>query len=144
MFWDESSESLAPLVCIMIDADHFKAVNDNYGHDAGDAVLTTLAQTLQHAFRTDDVVCRLGGDEFFAICPNTDLDGGLHIAEVVRSTVAELRVPTGGEPWRGSVSMGVAARGAEMVTCDELIKAADQGVYVAKQAGKNCVKSVDQ
>lgn len=140
--WDESVATDSDLVCIMIDADHFKEVNDTYGHDAGDLVLTELAKALQHAFRTDDIVCRLGGDEFFVICPDTDLAGGIHIAELTRKTVADMRVATGGKPWHGSISIGVAARTTDLDSFDALIKQADEGVYAAKQAGKNCVKSL--
>jgi hemerythrin len=124
----------------MIDADHFKEVNDTYGHDAGDSVLIKLAKTLQHSLRNDDIVCRLGGDEFFVICPNTDREGGMYIAELTRKVVSELRVHTGGEPWHGSVSIGVASRSPDMESCDELIKAADKCLYAAKEAGKNCVR----
>ena len=140
-FWNESLSSGKPLVCMMIDADHFKEVNDTYGHDAGDDVLTELARTLKHAMRNDDVVCRLGGDEFFVICPDTNLDGGMHIAEVARKNVAEMRVPTGDGFWHGSISVGVAVSSQEMAGFEELIKEADKGVYAAKQAGKNCVRS---
>lgn len=70
--WDEALQKGSSLVCMMIDADHFKEVNDAYGHDAGDGVLIELAKTLRHSLRNDDVVCRLGGDEFLIICPNTD------------------------------------------------------------------------
>ena len=73
--WKESAGSHKPISCIMIDADHFKEINDSYGHDAGDQVLRELAKTLQHSVRTDDVVSRLGGDEFFVLCPNTDKEG---------------------------------------------------------------------
>ncbi len=139
--WEESLENHSPLVCMMIDADHFKQVNDACGHDAGDAVLTELAKTLQHSFRSDDVVCRLGGDEFLVICPDTDKEGGMHIAELTRNAVAALRVPTGGEPWHGSISVGVAARTPAVAGFEALIKLADQAVYLAKQAGKNCVRT---
>jgi len=141
-YWEESTQTDSPLACMMIDADHFKAVNDTYGHDAGDVVLVELSTALQNAFRNDDTVCRLGGDEFFVICPNTDKEGGMHIAEIARKAVAELRVPTGGVPWHGSVSIGVACRTAEIKTYEELLKVADKGVYSAKEAGKNCVKTI--
>ena len=124
----------------MIDADYFKQVNDSHGHDAGDAVLNELARTLKYSLRTDDMVCRLGGDEFFVLCPNTDEVGGLHIAKQLHQAVSELRVPTGSDFWQGSVSIGFAAKNAAMKGQDELIKAADEGVYAAKNAGKNCVR----
>lgn len=138
--WQDASQKNHPLTCFMIDADHFKEVNDTYGHDAGDSVLIKLAKTLQHSLRNDDIVCRLGGDEFFVICPNTDREGGMYIAELTRKVVSELRVHTGGEPWHGSVSIRVASRSPDMESCDELIKAADKCLYAAKEAGKNCVR----
>lgn len=139
--WEEAVLAKKPLTCMMVDADHFKQVNDTYGHAAGDFVLQKLAQVLAHSLRTDDIVCRLGGDEFLIICSNTDKTGALHVAEHTRRKVAELRVPTGGEPWHGSVSIGIAARSAEIKDCNSLIKLADQSVYAAKEAGKNCVRS---
>jgi hemerythrin len=142
-FWEQAVTANSPLTCLMIDADHFKEVNDAYGHDVGDLVLIEMAKTLQHSTRNDDVVCRLGGDEFFIICPNTDETGGMHIAELTRSIVSTLRVPTGGTPWLGSISVGVASRLPSMASYEELIKKADKGVYAAKEAGKNCVRAAD-
>lgn len=143
LLWDESIQNNLPLVCIMIDADHFKEINDTYGHDSGDTVLSELAKTLQHSVRTDDFVCRLGGDEFLIICPNTNKEGGMCVAELTHKIVSELRIPTGGEPWYGSISVGIAVRTPEMKNYDELILAADKGVYSAKQAGKNCVRAIN-
>ena len=141
--WKESARSHKPISCIMIDADHFKEMNDSYGHDAGDQVLRALAKTLQHAVRTDDVVSRLGGDEFFVLCPNTDKEGGLILAEHLRKTVAELRVATeGGGCWHGSISVGLAVQSPQMDGYEDLLKAADASVYAAKRAGKNCVRTV--
>lgn len=139
--WNDAVTNNTPLTCIMIDADHFKAVNDTYGHDAGDIVLVKLAQTLQNSFRNDDLVCRLGGDEFLILCPNTDHENGLKIATSTHEVVSALRVPTGDGHWHGSISIGVASRLVEMQMETELIKAADRGVYKAKNAGKNCIKS---
>lgn len=139
--WEEALQKDSPLVCMMIDADYFKEVNDTYGHDAGDAVLIELAKTLQHNLRSDDTVCRLGGDEFFIICPNTDKAGGMHVAELTHKAVTGLRVPTGGKPWHGSISVGVAARLPGMKNYEDLMKEADKGVYAAKDAGRNCVRT---
>jgi diguanylate cyclase (GGDEF)-like protein/hemerythrin-like metal-binding protein len=127
------------LVVMMIDADHFKAVNDQYGHDAGDRVLVALARTLSHAMRSDDVVCRLGGDELLVICPHTDLQGGLQGAAGALEALQALRVPVGDGAWEGSVSIGVAARTPEMAAPQELVKRADQALYAAKRSGRNRV-----
>ena len=141
--WDQSLKGATPLACMIIDADHFKKVNDSYGHNAGDIVLSELAKTIQDAVRNDDVACRLGGDEFFVICPNTDKQGGLNVAEYVRKTVSELRVSVGDGEWHGSISIGLATRDADMENSHELIKIADDSVYMAKRNGKNCVRTGD-
>jgi diguanylate cyclase (GGDEF)-like protein/PAS domain S-box-containing protein len=142
--WDTSIRERTPLACMMIDADGFKVINDTYGHDAGDAVLRALSLQLQHAVRNDDIVCRLGGDEFLVICTGTPLDGAMTLAESVRKEVAALCVRVGKGEWRGSISVGVAARTGTMTALGDLIKAADQGVYVAKRNGRNCVAISDQ
>ncbi|WP_444823272.1 GGDEF domain-containing protein [Vibrio sp. Vb339] len=142
LHWQDSKELGMPLVCIMIDADNFKRINDTSGHDAGDLVLQTLSRELKNTFRNDDIVCRLGGDEFLVICPNTDLKGGMHIAETARQKVSELEVETGNQVWIGSISVGVAEITQEFGSMNELIKAADESVYLAKNAGKNSVCSI--
>ncbi len=138
--WAENKQALS---CMMIDADGFKRINDTYGHDAGDIVLKVLARTLKDSVRTDDFVCRLGGDEFLIICPRTGHEGAMYLAENTRKLVNALIVPAGGGEWHGSISIGVATRNKEMTKPDHLIKAADQGVYLAKEAGRNCVKTID-
>lgn len=141
--WDGAVRDDKPIACMMIDADGFKTINDTHGHDAGDAVLRALAKQLQHAVRTDDIVCRLGGDEFLVICPGTPLAGAMKLAESIRSDVAAMRVPAGNGEWRGSVSVGVAARTAAMQRHEDLVKAADLGVYAAKRKGRNRVDTAD-
>jgi len=135
-FWDTSTL----LSCIMLDVDHFKAVNDTYGHDAGDEVLQILARTFTNVARNDDIVCRLGGDEFFIICLDTNIEGAMVLAEEIHSKVNQLKVPTGDGFWQGSVSIGVASKSSEMNSCEELMKVADNGVYAAKSDGKNCIR----
>ena len=137
--WAESLRDGTPVACMMIDADGFKQINDNYGHDAGDEVLRQLSKNLKYAVRTDDIVCRLGGDEFLIICPRTSLEGALHAAELIRQTIAALRVSAGNGVWSGSISLGVAVRAPEMNSPEDLLKAADEGVYIAKRNGRNCV-----
>lgn len=134
--WQESAQALS---CMMIDADGFKQINDTCGHEAGDVVLQSLALTLRHTVRNDDLVCRLGGDEFLIICPHTPQSGAMYIAEVMRATVAEMCVVAGQGEWRGSISVGVAERNPSMNGPDDLIRLADEGVYLAKRGGRNRV-----
>ncbi len=137
--WEESAATGKPLAVMMVDADGFKQVNDTCGHDAGDRVLRELARALRYSVRTDDVVCRLGGDEFIVICPATATAGAVQVAETLRRTVAALQVRLEDGAWQGSVSVGVAARAPAMAGHEELIKAADNAVYAAKKRGRNCV-----
>lgn len=133
------------LSCLMIDADHFKEINDGFGHKAGDAVIRRLGACLQQAVRTEDFVSRLGGDEYLVVCPGTGREAALQLAEHLRVEVNALRVPVqagnGTEGiWHGSVSIGVASRRECLDTPLALVAAADAGVYLAKDAGKNCVR----
>ena len=137
--WQKSINAGSALACMMIDADGFKGINDTYGHDAGDQVLRQLAQKLREAVRTDDMVCRLGGDEFLIICAKTPLEGALQTAEKVRHEVSCMRVKAGTGLWSGSISVGVAVRIPSMLGVEELLKAADEGVYKAKHNGRNAV-----
>jgi hemerythrin len=85
----------------------------------------------------------LGGDEFLIICAGTPIEGAVLLAETIRAAVAALRVPAGTGEWRGSISVGVAARTAAMKGFDDLLQAADQGLYAAKRNGRNCVAIAD-
>lgn len=137
--WTKSLRSDTPLSCLLIDADGFKQINDNFGHDAGDEVLRILARQLKDSVRAGDDLSRTGGDEFMVICPGTSLETALHIAERIRRDVATLCIPAGSGYWQGSISVGVACRTADMSSQDLLIKAADEGMYLAKERGRNCV-----
>lgn len=139
--WTKVTQEESSVACMMIDADGFKQINDQYGHDAGDEVLRQLSRRLSHSVRTDDIVCRLGGDEFLIICPNTSLEGAMHVAEKMRENVANLHVLVNGGEWSGSISVGVAVNTVDMQTPEDLIKAADKGVYIAKRNGRNRVES---
>lgn len=142
--WQSSSQTGVPFACMMVDADHFKEINDTYGHDAGDEVLRRLARQLRYSVRTDDIVCRLGGDEFLILCPRTSLEGAMQLAEQVRAAVASLRVPAGTGAWTGSISAGVAARRSGIASVEELMKVADEGVYVAKRKGRDAVATIQR
>lgn len=142
--WELAQRQYAPLACMMVDADGFKQINDRYGHEAGDLVLRALSAQLRDAVRTDDIVCRLGGDEFLIICPHTTQEGAMQLAESVRRQVATLCVPAGAGQWQGSISVGVASRRPAMTSLEDLVKVADLGVYEAKRNGRNCVAAGPQ
>lgn len=125
-----------PLSLITVDVDHFKRVNDTYGHAAGDEVLRRLAQTLQERLRGSDVVARVGGEEFVAMLPDTDLEGARAIAETLVAAMNEQQDPVVGKV---TVSAGVATlRGPEYESAD-LMRRADAALYEAKGQGRNRV-----
>lgn len=137
--WAVSSRSKRPLACMVIDLDQFKQVNDAHGHDIGDAYLKQVASIVRDAVRTQDVVCRTGGDEFLVICPDTTLQAALACAERIRRAVEQATVRVGGQCLKAGMSAGVAVREASMADIDALIKRADEGVYLAKEQGRNRV-----
>jgi diguanylate cyclase (GGDEF)-like protein/PAS domain S-box-containing protein len=126
---------------MMIDLDHFKRVNDNYGHGTGDRVLQAFAEVLRRSLRRMDVPGRLGGEEFAVILPGADLAGAHKLAERLRQAVESMRVPDAeGEPVRITVSIGVASFNPETATFDALLKRADEALYRAKRHGRNRVE----
>ncbi len=139
--WAASSRSKRPLACMVIDLDQFKQVNDANGHDVGDAYLTQVASTIRGAVRAQDVVCRTGGDEFLVICPDTSLQSALACAERMRRAVEQTPVMLDAQRIKACMSAGVAVRDEAMTNVDALIKRADEGVYIAKQQGRNRVAS---
>ncbi len=140
--WQATNRSKRSLACMMIDVDHFKAINDNYGHDVGDLVLKQTAQAIKSGVRVQDVVCRTGGDEFTVICPETDLESAMICAERVRKAVRSMQLNPVIPDLKGSVSIGVAMRTSDTPDIDALIKRADEGVYLAKQGGRDRVAFV--
>lgn len=126
------------LCALMFDIDHFKGINDRYGHLAGDHVLRELARIIQERTRKDEVFARYGGEEFAIILPETDLDGARLLAETLRERVAEHQFVFQGEEILVTISMGAAALEPDMVSTD-LIKAADEKLYEAKRGGRNRV-----
>jgi diguanylate cyclase (GGDEF)-like protein len=135
--WAAADRASRPLACMLIDVDHFKNVNDNYGHDVGDLVLKRVADVLKHTARTHDVVCRIGGEEFLMICPDSDAQAAAQCAERLRQAVGATRMQVGNVLLQVTISLGVAAMSTGMRGPETMIKAADQAVYAAKQAGRN-------
>jgi two-component system, cell cycle response regulator len=127
-----------PLSVVMFDIDHFKGINDNYGHLAGDYVLKELATLVKTRLRPDDIVARYGGEEFCALLPETALQGAGAIAEDLRRRVQERRFVFEGESIPVTVSLGCSELGGEMDVL-ALIKQADEKLYDAKRGGRNRV-----
>nr|WP_308634990.1 diguanylate cyclase [Massilia brevitalea] len=145
---DRAAHTPRPLALVLFDADLFKNVNDRYGHPAGDRVLVDLAEALRDSFRIVDTVARLGGEEFAVLLPSTGEEEALASAERLRALVATRLVPSDGGEIAYTVSAGVALLlpGAEGQCdsaggIDELIRRADQALYLAKGRGRNCVAS---
>jgi diguanylate cyclase (GGDEF)-like protein/PAS domain S-box-containing protein len=143
---ERARRSGSPLALCMLDADHFKNVNDHYGHAAGDHVLTAIAQAATSALRVSDILGRLGGEEFAVLLPNTELSGALTVAERVRAAVEEREVQSEPneqgerEAIRITVSVGVAElRGDEPF--ESLLRRADRALYAAKDLGRNRVQA---
>ncbi|MDB4942028.1 MAG: diguanylate cyclase with sensor [Labilithrix sp.] len=130
-----------PLSLLMIDADHFKRVNDTHGHAAGDEVLRALARAVQDQVRELDVVARLGGEEFVVLMPSTDAVGARAAAERIRMAVEALRVPGHeGALIRFTVSVGIAEATRDAASVELLLQRSDEALYEAKHRGRNrCV-----
>jgi diguanylate cyclase (GGDEF)-like protein len=134
------------LSCLMLDVDHFKAVNDRYGHPAGDAVLQGVARALQAGVRNFDTVTRYGGEEFAVILPGADLEGACVAAEGLRQAVGGLRIGVDGVPNSVAVtiSVGVASFHGAAVGEPALVERSDAALLEAKRAGRNRVVGVDE
>jgi diguanylate cyclase (GGDEF)-like protein len=136
-----SARSQRPLSLLIVDIDHFKQVNDRHGHDVGDEVLCAVAHLLESTARAEDVVCRLGGEEFVVISPEADVGGGAVLAERLRGAVRALEgaaLPAAlTQPV--TVSIGVASAPQHAADAAALLKAADAALYDAKRAGRDRV-----
>ncbi len=125
---------------VLVDVDHFKKVNDTYGHEAGDAVLIAVGRALNEERRTTDFVARLGGEELAMLLPQTDEVGALEVAERLRRRIESLTVTTAAGPVRVTASFGVALYAARAGAGARLFERADKALYAAKHAGRNRVE----
>lgn len=131
---------------LFIDLDHFKSINDQYGHAVGDEVLREVAQTLQSHIRRSDALGRIGGEEFSVFLPDTDLMGAQELAENLRQAVANLRIRTAGQSLQITASIGVAGGNfgaAHAPSMKQIQQQADQAMYEAKRAGRNRVSTFE-
>jgi two-component system, cell cycle response regulator len=128
-------------VVILCDVDHFKRVNDEFGHHIGDDVLRELARRLQHSVRSYDMVGRFGGEEFLIILNKCDANSAIARAENIRMEVAKKPIPTRAKPLPVTISVGLAlSTDCENKNADEILACADVALYEAKSAGRNCVR----
>ena len=123
-----------PITILMIDIDHFKRVNDTYGHQAGDKVLKNVALTISELTRSEDIVIRWGGEEFVVLLINSDLEGAVAVGSRIREAVEKSKVTIS-----VTISVGVAAYNDNL---DEAIRTADHRLYIAKENGRNQVVSI--
>jgi diguanylate cyclase (GGDEF)-like protein len=128
-----------PLSLILIDVDHFKRLNDTYGHQAGDKVLIRLGTILGRMARAGDVACRYGGEEFLMLMPTMPLETALERAEELRAIFGAMVVPFGDFRLQTTLSIGISVYPGHGISGDELIRVADHALYQAKNAGRNRV-----
>lgn len=128
-----------PVALVMLDADHFKRVNDTAGHQAGDEVLKQIVREARHVLRGSDMVGRIGGEEFALLLPSTTPQEALDIAERLRSAVEAVVHDIAGQTLRVTISLGIASLDATTDNLEDLLAAADEALYAAKGAGRNRV-----
>ncbi len=139
--WSIASRTDQLMAVMLIDIDHFKRINDNYGHAIGDKVLQEVASSIRNIARKGDTFCRMGGEEFLVVCHNgnTDAKSAVLFAERLRQHVKEQKINIDDIQIQTSISIGVALKEAGMKSEDHLVNAADKALYAAKNAGRNKV-----
>ncbi|HRF74465.1 MAG TPA: GGDEF domain-containing protein, partial [Accumulibacter sp.] len=137
--WAFAQSNGLPMACLLLDIDHFKRINDTYGHAAGDAVLRQLSDLLKRTSRGEDLVFRYGGEEFAAVLPNASARIAAQIAERIRALVEKYDFLWTRQSLPVTVSIGVAHLGTAVKDSQALIQAADAALYQAKNSGRNRV-----
>jgi two-component system cell cycle response regulator len=139
--FEDAARRGKPLSILLIDIDHFKAVNDSHGHGAGDIVLREFADRIRRSTRGIDLVCRLGGEEFVVVMPDCDIDMAVNVGERLRQRIAAapFDVDGRGAPVKVTASVGVSALELTADTPELILQRADQALYCAKRDGRNRV-----
>lgn len=139
MEFSRAHRATRPFCCMMLDVDHFKPINDNYGHPIGDQVLQELATRCKNSVRAVDLIGRYGGEELIVLMPETDMETALQVAERLRLSIEEepIKIPNG--EIAVTISIGVATKDNNTTDLETLIARADQAMYIAKHKGRNCV-----
>ena len=127
----------------MVDLDHFKQVNDTYGHDHGDAVLVQVSGIIKDSLRETDIVARWGGGEFLVLLPKTNIEQGVSVAETIRKNIAERPIIFDGVKHKVTSTLGIASYNTHS-NFEETIQHADKALYEGKNQGRNCVVTVDE
>lgn len=134
---DRSARFNEPLSFVMIDIDHFKKVNDTYGHSVGDVALQAVARECCRVIREVDVICRYGGEEFVVMLPETDQDCAFVVADRMRLAISSIKIPSPKGVVKVTASLGIASLGGECSGVEKLLDCADKALYQAKQSGRN-------
>jgi diguanylate cyclase (GGDEF)-like protein len=137
----EADRNGQPVSLVLVDVDHFKKVNDTWGHEAGDAVLKHVARILQEGVRSVDVCVRYGGEEIAMLMAQTDSERALEVAERLRARIAATVVRHAGAEIAVTASFGVSTYPETVTVRDRLFPAADEALYAAKREGRNCVRA---
>ncbi len=135
--WSSLEREGGDLTLLMLDIDHFKSVNDSFGHDVGDIVLRETAEILKDVVRAGDEVCRIGGEEFLVICKNSSVNDCIQVAERLRVCVGAHSMPVKGFDRELTISIGIAGYNPRVSSVVELLKFADLALYAAKHGGRN-------
>lgn len=139
MEFDRSQRINHPFSCLMLDLDHFKAINDSHGHPIGDLVLQEFAQRSRSCIRDTDIIGRYGGEELVIFLPETDMEIAVQVSERLRKSIADTPIQTSGQQLQITVSIGVSKRDENTPTLETLLARADQAMYIAKHKGRNQV-----
>jgi diguanylate cyclase (GGDEF)-like protein len=142
--WALAERYVHPLSLMMVDIDHFKQINDTYGHAAGDAILKQVGMIFRQTTRTTDIVCRVGGEEFLVICPSETAHDAAVCAERCRKAVERYDFQLGQNVVRITISIGVSTKNSELKQWSELLNEADAALGEAKRCGRNQVGSARQ
>jgi diguanylate cyclase (GGDEF)-like protein len=141
---DRSKRSGIPTSLVMVDVDHFKALNDSYGHEVGNVALKSLADILSGEVRTTDIVCRYGGEEFAMIFPETHLNLAVKVADRIRKQISSEPIAIDGEEIKLTVSMGASVyMKFSVLDFNDFVASVDKYLYEAKQSGRNCICHID-
>lgn len=141
---DQALRNGTPLALVFLDIDHFKLINDRFGHEGGDRALQHFADVLQQRLRQSDFLCRLGGEEFAVLLPGSTPAEALEVAESLRERLASTPLEIDGKPLQMTLSAGLAHFGADGLILSTLMLAADKRTYAAKRAGRNRVIARDE